>query len=74
MERIKRFSRKLIFPLLIIIIIVIMSSMAYRKILKAEEKVCWETLENTTNTINREIESRFQDNISILKLAANSKY
>ena len=72
MWQIKIFLTKLFAPILIIVATVVMSIFAYNSILKLEEDICWNTIENNASTIKKEIESRFQDNISILKLASNA--
>ena len=72
MSRMRNFVTKMIFPVLIIVVIITMSIVAYKSIMKGEERRCWNNLENNAATINNEIAMRFKDNISILKLAANA--
>lgn len=72
MHRAKNLIKRMIPPAMIIIITVVMSLSAYKDILGLEEEKCWSILENTAATINNEIEGRFNDNITILKLAANA--
>ncbi len=68
----RKLIRRMLPPVMIILIAVIMSMAAYKTILKAEEARCWSTLENNAATVNNEVRSRFKDNISILKLASSA--
>lgn len=72
MQRVKKFIEKLILPVLIIAVTVILSVVAYDKVLHMEEEICWDTLRTTADNINNEIQIRFKDNIAILKLVANA--
>lgn len=72
MQRVKKFIKKLILPVLIIAVTVILSVSTYHKVLHMEEEICWDTLEATADNINNEIQIRFKDNIAILKLVANA--
>ncbi len=72
MPKASSFIERMIPPVLIIVITVILSLGAYKNILNMEEEKCRGILENTADTINHEIEGRFGDNITILKLAANA--
>ena len=72
MSKAGKLIRRMMPPIMIILITAAMSIAAYRSILTSEEERCWNTLQNTAVSINNEIEVRFKDNISILKLAANA--
>lgn len=72
MSRRGKLIKRMIPPVLIILVTAVMSITAYRSILASEEERCWNNLENTAAAINNEIEVRFKDNVSILKLAANA--
>ncbi|MGX8679568.1 MAG: hypothetical protein ACQGQO_10750 [Sphaerochaetaceae bacterium] len=72
MSRVWNFMKRMIPPVLIIVITVVMSMTLYNDMLKREEEKCWNVLENTAATINNEIIVRFKDNITILKLASNA--
>lgn len=72
MQRVRKFIKKLILPVLIIAVTVILSVNTYHKVLHMEEEICWDTLEATADNINNEIQIRFKDNIAILKLVANA--
>jgi len=72
MSRAWNFIKRMIPPILIIVITVVMSLTAYNDMLKREEEKCWNVLENTADTINNEVIVRFKDNITILKLASNA--
>jgi hypothetical protein len=72
MSRVWNFMKRMIPPVLIIVITVVMSMTVYNDMLKREEEKCWNVLENTAATINNEIIVRFKDNITILKLASNA--
>ena len=70
--RVGKLIKRMLPSVMIILVTVVMSFVAYSNILNSEEERCWSTLENTAATINNEIGVRFKDNISILKLAANA--
>jgi signal transduction histidine kinase/CheY-like chemotaxis protein len=72
MKSTKKYMSKLLLPIAITVAMIFMSAIAYKHMLKAEENVCWNTLVTTASTINKEIEARFKDNISMLKLASNA--
>ena len=72
MSRVWKFIRRMVPPVLIMIVTVVISFTAYMDILSLEEEKCWDTLEDTASVINNEIAVRFKDNITILKLAANA--
>lgn len=72
MSRMRNFITKMILPVMIILIIVTMSIIAYNSIMDSAEKRCKINLENNAATINNEIIVRFKDNITIFKLAADA--
>ncbi len=72
MQRAKNFIKRILPPVIIIMITVIMSLISYTEILKIEEEKCWNVLQDTASAINNEISVRFKDNITILKLAAGA--
>lgn len=72
MSKIWKFLKMILPPVVIIIITIVMCIVSYKDILKTEEEICWARLEDTAGTINNEITVRFKDNISNLKLVANT--
>ena len=72
MSKFSKLIRRMMPPIMIILITAVMSIAAYRSILTSEEERCWNNLQSTADSINNEIDVRFKDNISILKLAANA--
>lgn len=60
-------------PLLLLIgVTVLVSTCAYRSLMRTEQEKCWQNLEDAAETVNREIVIRMEDNFNFLRLAADS--
>lgn len=53
-------------------ITLVMSFLLYHKVTRREENRCWELLSDSSQSVIREIRMKFEDNITILSLAANT--
>ncbi|MGN0621492.1 MAG: diguanylate cyclase [Porcipelethomonas sp.] len=52
--------------------VITVSSFSYKKIADIEEGHCWQILEDSAQSVNNEIRMRINDNINILRLAADA--
>ncbi len=68
----KRFELIIILNVLLIAVILTASAMIYQRILSLEMDNCWNSLEDSAASIVDQIDTRLEDNINVLKLAANS--
>ena len=57
---------------LIICITVLMSLFLYQSVMEREKENCWALLKDSSNSVTKEMQITFADNINILHLAANT--
>lgn len=67
----KQFVKQMVPMVLIISITVVMSLFLYRRIMVKEEENCWSLLEESSNSVTKEMQLTFTDDINMLHLAAN---
>ncbi len=70
--KIKGFLLRMLPVVIIVVATVIMSAGGYSKIVKMEEEVCWEILENATNSTADKIRIRLNDNMNFLQTLASA--
>lgn len=64
---------KRMLPVLIIIGVTIgMSIFLYNQVMDREEKKCWKLLNDSAQSVSKEIEDKFKGNIAILRVAART--
>lgn len=64
--------KRMIPVFLVLGITLIMSFLLYNKVTEREEDRCWELLSDSSQSVIKEIRMKFEDNITILGLAANT--
>ena len=68
----KQIVKQMVPMVLIISITVVVSLFLYQKIMVKEEENCWNLLEESSNSVTKEMQLTFTDDISMLHLAANT--
>lgn len=64
--------KKMLPVIMIIVITILVSCVAYCKVIEKEKARCWGLLSDSAESVNKEIQIRIEDNISILRLVANA--
>lgn len=67
----KAFQKRMSMVSITIIVITIMSVVAYGRITQVEEQKCWSFMKESAQAVNREIDIRISDNVNILRLTSD---
>lgn len=70
-SRIKFLDKRMGMVTVTIIIIAIMSVIAYARIMAVEEEKCWNFMSESAQAVNNEISIRISDNVNILKMTSD---
>ncbi len=70
--KLKNFLLRMLPVLIIVVVTIIMSAGVYSRIVKMEEEVCWDRLENATSSTADKIKTRMKDNQSFLQTLAEA--
>lgn len=65
-------TKRMLPTIVILIITIIISAIAYNNIMRDKENECWQILNDSANSVKKEINIRLWDNINILKLASDA--
>lgn len=67
----KAFQKRMSMVSITIIVITVMSVVAYGRITQVEEQKCWSFMKESVQAVNREIDIRISDNVNILRLTSD---
>ncbi len=72
MRKVKDIALRMLPVILVCIVTVILSEHLYRRMMLREEQGCWSELQAATNEVAKEIDLSFNNNLSMLDLAADA--
>lgn len=67
----KQNAKQMLPVVLIIVITIVMSLFLYQRVTAKEKENCWKLLEDSSNSVTKEMQTTFTNDINVLHLAAN---